>query len=110
MQVDDFAFAGAADQDHRKAVDGGIGQCGQAVQKAWRGHGQANPRLLGHVAGDGSRIAGVLFMTEADEAHPFRLGQAGQIRDRNANQTKDGVNVVVFQGIDYKVKPVGQCA
>ena len=110
LQIDDLPLAGPADQDHREAVDGRVGQRDQAVQEARRGHGQANAGLLGHVAGDCGCIARMLFMPEADEAHPLGLSQASQVRDGNAHQPKDGVDIVEFQGVDDEMKPVGQFA
>ncbi len=47
-------------------------------------------------------------MTEADEAYPFGLREASKIGDGDADQAEDGVDVVVLQGIDDKMKPIGQ--
>jgi hypothetical protein len=45
-------------------------------------------------------------MAEADEAHALRLRQAREVGDRNADQAKDGVDVVQFQRIDDEMEPV----
>ena len=107
LQVDDFALAGAADQDHREAVGGGVGQRSQSIQEARRRHGQADAGLLGQEARDRSGVACVLLVTEGYDPHAFGLRHTRQIRDGNAGQTEDGVDSVEFQGIDNQMKSVG---
>ena len=68
LQVDDLALRGAADQDHREAVRGRVGQRDEAVEEARRGDGEADARRLGQVAGDGCGVAGVLLVAERDDA------------------------------------------
>ncbi len=109
LQVDDLAFAGAGDQDHREAVGGGICQRGQAIEKARRRDGEADTGLAGDESGDGCRVAGVLFMTERNDAYAFRLRLAREVGDRNAGQAINGVEPVEFQGIDDQVKTIGRC-
>ena len=107
LQVDDLALAGAADQDHREAIGGGVGQRGQAVEEAGGGHRQADAGLLRHEAGDGGGVAGVLLVAERNHAHAFGLRHAGEVGDRDAGQTEDRVDAVELQGIDDQVKAVG---
>ena len=109
LQVDDLALAGAADEDHREAIGGGVGQCGQAVEEAGGGHRQADAGLLRHEAGDGGGVAGVLLMAERNHAHACGLCHAGEVGDRDAGQTEDRVDAVEFEGIDDEVKAVGHC-
>jgi hypothetical protein len=47
LQADDLALGRAGDKDHRKAVGGGVGERGQAIEEAGRRHGEANAGLLG---------------------------------------------------------------
>jgi hypothetical protein len=108
LQIDDLALAGAADEDHREAVGRGIGQSGEAVEEARRGHREADARCLRHEAGDGRRVAGVLLMAERNHAHARGLRLAGEVGDRNAGQAEDRVDAVEFQGIDDQMKAVGQ--
>ena len=83
LQVDDLALAGAADQNHRKAIGGGIGQGGQTVQKTRRGDGQADARLLRQKPSGGGGVAGVLFVAEGDHPHPGGLRHARQVGNRD---------------------------
>jgi hypothetical protein len=46
-------------------------------------------------------------VAEADEAQAFGLAHAGQVRDGNADQAVNGVDIVCFQRIDEQVKAVG---
>src|SRR5262249_28478858 len=85
-----------------------VGKRGESVEKARRRHRQADARLLGHVARDRCGVACVLFMAKADETHPFGLRETRQVRDGDADQTKDGVDVIQFQRIDDEVKTVRQ--
>ena len=64
LQVNNLALAGAADQDHGKAVGGGIGQSGQAVEEARGRHRQADAGLLRQETSGRCGIAGVLLMAE----------------------------------------------
>ncbi len=107
LQIDDLPLAGSANQDHRKAVGRGIGERRQAVQKAGRGHGQANARLFGHEASDGCRVTRMLFMAKADEAHPFGLREAREVGDGNTHQAENRVEVVQFQRVDDQMKSIG---
>ena len=84
LQVDDLALRRAGDQDHREAVRGGVGQCGQAVQEAGRRHREAYARFLGEEAGDRRGITGVLFVAERQHADAFGLRHAAEVGDRNA--------------------------
>ena len=107
LQVDDLALARAADEDHRKAVGGGIGERRQSIQKAGGGHGEADAGLLRHEAGDGSGIPGVLLMAEGDHAQPGALQLAREVGNRDAGQTEDRVDAVQLEGIDDQLKAVG---
>src|SRR6267143_1268252 len=107
LQVDDLALAGAADEDHREAIGGGVGQCGQAVEEAGGGNRQADARLLRHEAGDGGGVACVLLMAERNHAHACGLCHAGEVGDRDTGQTEDRVDAVELEGIDDEVKAVG---
>jgi hypothetical protein len=49
----------------------------------------------------------MLFMTKADEAHAFGLRKSRQIGNRNADQPKDGIEVVQLQGVDDQMETVG---
>ncbi len=46
-------------------------------------------------------------MPKADVSDPFRLRQTSQVRDRNTGHAEDGVDTVEFQGVDHKMKPIG---
>jgi hypothetical protein len=107
LQIDDFALARTRNQDHRKAVGGGVGQRRQAVQETGRGYRQADARLLRDVASNGRCVAGVLLVPEADEAQAFGLRQARQVSDRNTDQPENGVDVVFLECIDHEVEAVG---
>jgi hypothetical protein len=85
-----------------------MGQSRQAVEEARRRHGQADARLLGQIAGDRRRIAGVLLMTERDDPEAFALGDAAKIGDRNARNAVDRLDAVQLQGVDDEVKAVRQ--
>ena len=108
LQVDDLALARAADQDHREAVRGRVGQRGQAVEEAGRRDGQADARLLGQEPGDRRRIAGVLLMPERDHAHARGLRHAAQIGDRDAGHAVDRLDAVQLQRVDDQVEAVRQ--
>ena len=107
LQVDDLALGRAADQDHREAVGGGVGQRRQAVQEAGRRHRQADAGLAGHEAGDGRGVAGVLLVAEGDDAHAFALRLARQVGDRDAGQAVDRGDAVELERIDDEVETVG---
>ena len=106
LQVDDLALARAADQDHREAVGGGIGERRQAVEKAGGGHREADARLLRHEAGDGSGIPGVLLVAEGDHAQSGALQLAREVGDRDSRQAEDRIDAVELEGIDDELKAV----
>ena len=108
LQVDDLALRRARDQDHREAVGGGVGERGQAVEKAGRRHCQADAGLLGQEACDRRRIAGVLLVTERDDADARGLRHAAEVGDRNARHAVDGVDAVELQRVDHEMKAVRQ--
>ena len=108
LQVDDFALGRARDQDHREAVGRGVGQRGQAVEKARRRHRQADAGLFRQEAGDRRRVAGVLLVPERDDADAFRLRHAAEVRDRNTRYAVDRLNVVELERIDDEVKAIRQ--
>ncbi len=107
LQVDDLALARAADQDHRKAVGGGVGERRQSVEKARGGHREADARLARHEAGDGRGIPGVLLMTEGDHAHSVGLQPAREVGDRDAGQAEDRIDAVQLEGVDDELEAVG---
>ena len=108
LQVDDLALGRAADQDHRKAVGRGVGQRRQAVEKAGRRHREADAGLLGQEAGDRGRIAGVLLVTERDDADARGLRHAAEVRDRDAGHAIDRVEAVELERIDDEMKAIRQ--
>ena len=107
LQVDDLALARAADEDHRKAVGGGVGERRQSVEKAGGGHREADARLARHEAGDGSGIPGVLLMAEGDHAQSGALQLAREVGDRDAGQPEDRIDAVQLEGVDDELKAVG---
>ena len=108
LQIDDLALGRARDQDHRKAIGGGMGQRGQAVEEAGRRHGEAYAGLLGQEARDRGGVAGVLLVTEREHADARGLRHAAEIRDRNAGHAVDRGEAVELQRIDDEMKAVGQ--
>ena len=108
LQVDDLALGRAGDQDHRETVGGGVGERGQAVEEARRRHREADAGLLGQKARDRRRIAGVLLVTERDDADALGLRHAAEIGDRNARHAVDGVDAVELQRVDDEMKAVCQ--
>ena len=85
-------------------------QRGQAVEEARRRDGQADARLLGQVARDGSRVAGVLLVAERDDADAGGLRHAPEVGDRNARHAVDRRQPVELQRIDDEVEAIGQFA
>ena len=108
LQIDDLALGRAADQDHRKAVGGGVGQRSQAVEKAGRRYREADAGLFGQEAGDRRRIAGVLLVAERDDADACRLRHTAEVRDRDAGHAVDRVDAVELERIDDEMKAVRQ--
>ena len=108
LQVDDLALGRAADQDHRKAVGRGIGQRGQAVEKAGRRHREADAGLLRQEAGDCRCIAGVLLVPERDDADARGLRHAAEVGDRDAGHAVDRVEAVELERIDDEMKAIRQ--
>ena len=106
LQIDDLALAGAADQDHREAIGGGVGQRGQAVEEARGGHRQADAGLARHETGDGGGITSVLLVAERNHAHAFSLHHASQVGDWNARQAVDIGNPVELQGVDDEMETI----
>ena len=107
LEVNDLALAGAADQNHREAIGRGIGQGSQAVQKARRGDGQADARLLGQKPGGSGGITSVLFVAEGDHPHPCGLRHTRQVGNRDSRQTKDGVDAVELERVNDQMDAVG---
>ncbi len=107
LQVDDLALRGAADEDHRKAVDRRVRERSHAVEEAGRGHGQADAGLPGEEACDRRGVSGVLFVPERDHAQAVLLHAAREVGDRNAGQTEDRIDAVQLEGIDDELKAVG---
>jgi len=110
LQVDDFALGRARDQNHRKTVGGGVGERGEAIEKAGRRNREADAGFLGQEAGDRSGIAGVLFVTKRNHTDAGGLRHAAEIRDRDAGHAVDRGEAVELQGIDHEVEAVGQLA
>ena len=108
LQVDDLALGRARDQDHRKAVGGGIGERRQAVEKAGRRHREADAGLPGQEAGDRRGVAGVLLVPERDHANALGLRHAAEIGDRNAGHAVDRGEAVELERIDDEMKAVRQ--
>jgi hypothetical protein len=48
----------------------------------------------------------VLLVTKSDKAHSFGLREAREVGDRNADQTKNRVDIVCFECIDDEVETV----
>ncbi len=107
LQIDDLALARAADEDHREAVGGGVGERRQSVEKAGGGHREADARFLRHEAGDGRGIPGVLLMAEGDHAYACRLQLAREVGDRDAGQTEDRIDAVQLERLDDERETVG---
>ena len=107
LQVDDLALGRARDQDHRKAVGGGVRQRGQAVEEAGRRDGEADAGLLGQEARDRGGVAGVLLVAEREHADARGLRHAAEIRDRNARHAVDRVQAVELERIDDEIEAVG---
>ena len=110
LQVDDLALGGARDQDHREAVGGGVGERGQAVEKAGRRHGEADAGLLGEKARDRCGIARVLLVAERDHPDAGALRHAAEVGDRNAGHAIDGGEPVELERVDDEMEAVGQFA
>ncbi len=108
LQVDDLALGRARNQDHREAIGRGVRQRGQAVEKAGRRHGEADAGLLGEEARDRGGIAGVLLVTEGEDADARGLRHAAEIRDRNAGHAVDRFDAVELERVDDEMKAVGQ--
>ncbi len=108
LQVDDLAFGRARDQDHREAVGRGVGQRDQTVEKAGGRHCQADAGFLGQEAGDGGSVAGVLLVTERDDADTRGLRHAAEVRDRDAGHAVDRLDVVELERVDDEMKAVRQ--
>ena len=108
LQVDDLTLGRAADQNHRKAVGGGIGERAQTVEKAGSRHREADAGLLRQEAGDRRCVAGVLLMPERDDADAGGLGHAAEVRDRDAGHPVDRVDPVELERIDDEVKAIRQ--
>ena len=108
LQVDDLAFGGARNQDHREAVGGGVGQRGEAVEEAGRRDGEADARFLGQIAGDRGGVAGVLLVAEREHANALGLHHAAEVRDRDARHTIDGVDAVELERVDDEMKAIRQ--
>jgi hypothetical protein len=108
LQVDDLALGRAGDQNHWKAISGGMGERGEAIEEARSRNREANAGLLGQEPRDRRRVSGVLFVTERDDADARGLCHAAEIRDRDAGHTVDRGEAVELQRIDDEVKAVGQ--
>ena len=107
LQIDDLALAGAADQNHRKAIGRGVGQGGQAVQKARRRDGKADARLLRQKPGGRGRVACKLLVAEGDHPHSGGLCHARQVGDRDTREPEDGVDAVEFERVDDQMEAIG---
>ena len=108
LQVDDLALRRAADQDHRPAIGGGIGQRRQTIEEARSRHRHADARLLRQKAGDRSGISGVLLVSERNDPHAFSLCHTEQIRDRDAGHVVDRVDPVELERVNDEVETVRQ--
>ena len=106
LQVDNFALAGAADQNHGEAIGGGIGQRRQTIKKTRRRDRQADPRLLRQEAGRGGGIARVLLVAERNHAHALALRHARQVGNRDARQAKQRVNAIELERVNEQMKAV----
>ena len=108
LQVDDLALGRTRDQDHREAVGRGMGERGQAVEKARRRHRQADTGFLGQEAGDRRRITGVLLVAERDDANARGLRHPAEVGDRDAGHTVDRVEAVELERIDDQMEAIRQ--
>ena len=108
LQIDDLALGRAADQDHREAVGRRVGERGQAVEEAWRRHGEADAGLFGQETRDRGGVAGMLLVPERDHAQPRCLRHAAEVGDRNAGHAVDRGEAVELEGVDDEMKTVGQ--
>ena len=106
LQIDDLALAGAADQNHGEAIGRGIGQGRQAIEKARRGDGQADARLLRQKPGGSGGITRVLLVAEGDDAHAGGLRHARQVGDRDTRQAEDGVDAVELECVNHQMEAV----
>ena len=110
LQVDDLALRRAADEDHREAVGGGVGERRQAVEEAGRRDGEADAGLLRQEAGGRRGVAGVLLVAERDHPQAGGLELARQVGDRNARQAEHGVDVVELERLDDELEAVDRLA
>ena len=85
-------------------------QRGEAVEEAWRRNRQADAGLLGQEARDRRRVAGILLVTERDDADARGLRHAAEIRNRDPGHAVDRGEPVELQRIDHEVKAVGELA
>ena len=108
LQVHHRSIARSGDLDHRKAVRGGVGQCGQAVEEVRARCRQADAGAPGEESGGGGGVAGGGLLPETDVADPGRLRDAGEVGDRDADDPVDGVDVVGLEGVHDQVEAVGQ--
>ena len=108
LQVDDLALGRARDEDHREAVRGGVRQRHEAVKKAGRRNGEADAGLLREIAGDGGSVAGVLLVTERDDADALGLRHAAEVGDRYAGHAVDRLDAVELERVDDKMEAVRQ--
>ena len=108
LQIDDLALGGTGNQDHRPAIRRGVRQRGQAIEEARRGNGHADARLLGQEARGGGGIAGVLLVTERQDAQSLGLCVAAEIRDRDAGNIVDRLDAVDLQRVDEQVETISE--
>jgi len=70
----------AGDHEHRPRVDLRMAEPGDAVHRAWPGHGQQHARHARQEPRRGRRVAGRLLVAEADEADAGRLRARSGLR------------------------------
>src|SRR5258707_13153746 len=85
-----------------------MGERGEAVKEARGRNRETNAGLPGQESRDRRCIAGVLLVTERDDADARGLCHAAEIRDRDAGHTVDRGEAVELERIDHEVEAVGQ--
>lgn len=85
-------IAGAGDHDHRPAVDGGVGEAGEAVDAAGAGDGEEDAGAAGEEAVGGGSVAGGLLVVEGDESDAESDGAVGEGGDGDADNAEHAVH------------------
>ena len=109
LQVDDLALGRARDEDHREAVRGGVARApSRPLRKPGAETVRQMPGFFVRIAGDGGSVAGVLLVTERDDADALGLRHAAEVGDRDAGHAVDRLDAVELERVDDKVEAVRQ--